>query len=65
MLGVDQGSIAQDQGPLEDVAQLTDIAGPLMTPQCLHRFSRQCCRGGSELAEKGSRKRQNIVAPLA
>ena len=65
MLGVDQRSIAQDQGPLEHVAQLTDIAGPFVTAQCLNRLSRQCRRGGSELAEKASRKRQNIVAPLA
>ena len=65
MLGVDERSIAHDQGPLEHVSQLTDIAGPFVTAQCLHRLWRQFRRGASELAEKASRERQNVVAPLA
>src|SRR5262249_25018607 len=40
VLDADERSVADDQGPLEHVAQLTDIAGPFVTAQGLHRFWR-------------------------
>src|SRR4029453_17945049 len=64
MLSVDGWAIADDQGPLEHVAQLTDIAGPIVTTKCVHRLRRQLCPVAAELAEKARREEQNVVAPL-
>src|SRR5262249_31769412 len=43
----------------------TDIAGPFVIVQGLHRLWRQLHRGAGELAEKASGERQDVVAPLA
>src|SRR4030095_13271455 len=64
MPGVDERSSAHDQGALEHVSQLPDIAGPFVTAQRLHRPWRQFRRGARALAEKGCGERQNVVTPL-
>src|SRR5262249_24193642 len=64
-LGVDEPSVAENRCPFEHVSQLADVAGPVVTVQCLYRVWCQIGRGAAKFAEKACGERQNVVAPLA
>ena len=69
MLGRDQAAFAEDRGAFEDVAQLADVAGPVIFDQPLARVARDAGRRASQaaadLAEERFAQRQDVVAAIA
>ena len=59
----------EDDGALDDVAQLADVAGPVMRLQRRHRFLRDAQRRdpplGREAGEEMADQLGNVLAPLA
>ena len=69
MLGSDQPTFAQNRRALEGVAQLSDVARPVVLQQCCLRFAGESCgRAAKELAnlvKKGFAQSQNVPGAVA
>src|SRR5262249_22057202 len=69
MVSSDESPVTEEDGPLDRVAQLADVAGPRIGLQPFPGILRDPCHGAAhalaQLVEEGFGERQDVLSPLA
>ena len=69
MTRVDEGAFTENRGPLQDVAQLSNVSRPVILEERLSCLARQTSRwpaeGPADLLQKGLAQRHDVGGTLA